>query len=151
MATITTDHFPVPGTTQTDVAVLQIHPKTGKINMNIFNNPQKANMGGQVPMNDLQFRIYESDDRDTWTLLTTTPITVTPGGMEDASVMTQKRYLKFTGQGVGGGGYARIDFSYRGNLYFGQIDIDMIGKSGYGKDGGGQPGVAVYGSAPWPE
>lgn len=152
MAALSTDHFAVPGTTETTVQVWQIHPKTGKINLLFFNNPQKANMGGQVPQNNLQFRIYESDDRDSWTLISGgSPITVTPGGSEDATVMTQKRYLRFTGQGVGGGGYARIDAQYRGNLYFGQIDIDMVGKSGYGFDGGAAAGIGEYGAAAWPE
>lgn len=155
MATNSVDHLAVPGTTETDIAVYQIGAKTAKINILLFNNGQKnavAGEGGMLAGNDLQFRIYESDDRKTWVKISGADpaITVKPGGSEDASVITQKKYLKVTGQGTGGGGYARIDLQWRGDPYFGQVDIDLIGKSGYGKDGGSEAGVGEFGSSPWP-
>lgn len=96
-----------------------------------------------------------SDDGTSVTYSTVgTFIEVAPGGTEDAAVMTNKRYIKVTGKGVTGPGYCRLDIQHRGDPYFGQLDIDLIAKSGYGKDGQAATadnGIAVYGADAWPE
>ena len=154
MAALTIDHLAVPATTETDLRVLQVGDKTAKINFLIFNNGEKnavAGEGGMLTGNVLSFKVYESNDRVTWTEISGGSfIDVAPGGSEDLAVITQKRYLKITGKGTGGPGYARIDLQWRGDPYFGQVDIDIFGKSGYGSDGGSAAGVAAFGASPWP-
>lgn len=143
--------LPVPTLAETDIAMLQVARKTGKLNLLFFNNGEKQPMVGMKAGSALSFKIYESTDRENWTLISGDWIVVAPGGSEDASVMTQKPFVKITGKGATAGGYATLDIQARGASYFGQVDIDLIGKSGYGKDGGNQEGVADYGAASWPE
>lgn len=151
MSSISQITLPVPSLTESDIAMLQVAKKTGKLNLLFFNNGEKQAMVGMKTGSSLQFKVYESDNRSSWTLISGDWITVAPGGSEDASVMTQKRFVKITGRGVTAGGYAQLDIQARGSAFFGQVDIDLIGKSGYGKDGGGQAGVATYGADSWPE
>lgn len=81
------------------------------------------------------------------------PISVTPGGQANSSVLTQKALLKIAGWGTTDGGYARLDLQFNGLFGFGQVDIEVNAqKTGYGFFGGAQAGVGGMGrNTAWPE
>jgi hypothetical protein len=89
----------------------------------------------------INLHVWESDDRETWTRVTTAgePIAIAPGGSADFGFLSAKRYLMVSGYGETSGGYVRADFQFRGDPFFGQIDVEMLGKSGYGYDLGMLP------------
>lgn len=87
------------------------------------------------------------------TIVEVGPTTITPGGQENASVITQKKLLKIVGWGTTGGGYCRLDLQFNGLMGFGQVDIEVNAqKTGYGFFGNGAAGVGGMGrDTSWPE
>lgn len=159
MAGISQDHVAVPATTETDLKYFRLREKTGRISIHLHavierdNIPASAKAGKQ-----LDFKVYESDDRgkaDAWVVISGGSfISVKPGGQQVVNVLSQKRYIKITGKGVNGSGYARLDAMYNGIQYHGQIDEDVIGKSGFSKDSvalDADLGNADFTGAAWPE
>jgi hypothetical protein len=238
MSAIAITQLPVPGTTETNIQVLRVYKKTGKINFSFLNQGERQMDGFAKTGNDLKFRFYESNagatlgtvaftaaaDADAggagtiarltvadsslfavgqsitisgstsyngrhnvvavpngtavdiasdyvanetgsikitdWVEITkgsddvSVPVTVKPGGQENGEILTQKNLLLITGQGVGGGGYCRVDFQFNGLAFFGQIDLAVTepNKSGFGYEGGTQAGVAPFArDTAWPE
>lgn len=159
MAGISQELTGVPATTESLLKVFRIREKTGKISLSLLNVVDRANTPAYPKAGvTLNFKVYESDDRgvaDAWNVISGgSVIPVTPGGQNVVSVITTKRYIKVTGYGTGGSGYARIDAMYNGIQYFGQVDVDVVGKSGFGLDGTTPDetnGISDFTSGAWPE
>lgn len=164
----------VPATTDGVLGIIKVGGKVGKIQLSFLSQAFRDTLGHTVAGHDLWFRIFESSDRggaDAWNELTVSggvsaPIKVKPGGQEIASIATNKDYIQIRGHGIGGGGYCKIDAMFNGMQFFGQVDFDVVGKSGFGLDGDapvvstleGEPrpgsvnaaGTSEYGAASWP-
>lgn len=234
MSSIAITQLPVPGETPTDIQVLKVYPKTGKLNLLFNSEGERKNDSTTKPGTTLNFALMESDtgEADAWNLISKTgtaktatvsassalgtaltvdnvtgitagdkvavqgavkprvngvfdvisasattlvidlpwladnassdlagtvtevaPITVAPGGQENASVATQKKFLKVVGWGTEGGGYCRMDIQFNGKSFFGQVDIEVHAqKTGYGYFGNGAAGVGGMGrDTAWPE
>jgi hypothetical protein len=106
--------------------------------------------------------VYESDDHgatDPWNLISGNSgafYAVTPGGQVMFNVITGKKWIKVTGYGTGGSGYAKMDFTYDGIQYFGGLDLDVSpgGKSGFALDTTPYTvfnGTGYYATDVWPE
>jgi len=89
-------------------------------------------------------------------------VTVVPGGQDVVAVTTNKDYIAVVAQGIG---YASMSVMFNGMQYFGQLDLDVTGKTGFGKDtdaltagsdlsGGNydnRQGIGQYSADQWPE
>jgi hypothetical protein len=71
MSTIAITQLAVSGKTPSDVQVLKVHPKTGKINLLFLNEGQRNNDGTMQAGSELNFALLESDsgDANDWTLI----------------------------------------------------------------------------------
>lgn len=167
MAGMAFTNVTVPPTTDAVLQVLQIGRKAGKIQLSFLNQVQRNDVNGTALEGyPLVFTLKESDDRQTWTTIGST-VTVQPGAQNVTNLITNKRYIQILGHGTGGGGYCKIDLFFNGMQYFGQVDIDVVGKSGWGWDGDAldtsvtvgqssatagfdKQGEGIYGSTTWP-
>ena len=162
--------------------VIKVGKKVGKVQLSFFNNILRDNLGNALETGIAYFQIQESDDRVNWSTIgsiasdpSTAPgyvsasvVGVKPGGQQIAHIITNKAYIQVLGASTVGGAYVKIDLFFNGLIFFGQVDLDVVGKSGFGFDGdpidtsitvGQSPagasgldkqGEAIYGSSPWP-
>lgn len=147
--------LPVPAGSEKALAVLTRYDKAGNLAFTFRSLPQQKPHfeGGVEPAHPLNFNVYESDDKKTWgSPLNSALVEVAPGGEQTVVILSNKKFLKIAGYGTNGGGYAKVDVTFNGSLYYGQIDWDLNpGKSGFGVDGGAQPGVADLSASAWPK
>jgi hypothetical protein len=137
------------------VAMFKNYPKIGNITFAFLSEP-KLNNQGAASGNITTFSIQESNDGASWsTLSNASSFDVAVGGQKVVTVLTQKPYLRIVGQGKSGnqGGTVKIDVTHNGIQYFGQMDIDVVGKSGYTADGdtpSSANGQGSFGASSWP-
>jgi hypothetical protein len=125
-----------------------VHPKTGNIDFR-FSGLLDRNLLGVVKAGAvLNFNIYESDSQASWTKLNASLVTVNPGGEAVVVVRTQKAFLKVSGYSTGNGGLAKMEVTFQGSQFFGQLDVLTDSKKdGFPTSGSGSSAVA---SSPWP-
>jgi hypothetical protein len=120
------------------VGMFKSYPKIGKVTFAFLSEPHLTNFAGVAAGNSCTFSIQESTDGATWTSLSgASSFAVGAGAQVIRTVLSQKPYLRIVGQGTSGnaGGKVKIDVTHNGIQYFGQMDIDVVGKSGYTQDG----------------
>lgn len=150
------------GSVPREVARFKLYPKIGKVTFAFLSEPHLDNQG-KASANPLRFSLQDSNDGVTWVDIGGAgfPITVAPGAQQVITIMSQKAYLRLVGQGASSsgvankGGQAKVDYTHNGIQYFGQIDIDVTGKTGYAQDGQTetsdyQYGIGTYGASSWP-
>ena len=143
-----------------DLCILAVEPKVGKVSLLVQSLMERANIpAGAKAASILNFKVWASDDRgvaDAWVALPpgSSYLAVAPGGQQTVALTPTKKYLKLTGYGTTSSGALRLDAMYSGAQYQGNITIELIGKSGFGKDGTtptDDNGIADYSEAAWPE
>jgi hypothetical protein len=164
MAGIAFTQLAVPPITDKDLCILRVRAKTGRVQISLIQEVARDNNAVALAGSPAHINIYESDDRLTWNKLTAADVVVASGGQAITNVITNKAYLKLVGHTVGGSGaLIKADIVFQGIQYFGQVDLDLEGKSGFGYDtdapvtgsdlAGGvfdnKAGTAQFGSTPW--
>jgi len=142
-----------------DLCILAVEPKVGKVSLLVQSLMERANIpAGAKAASILNFKVWASDDRgvaDAWAVISGgSYLAVAPGGQQTVALTPTKKYLKLTGYGTTSSGALRLDAMYSGAQYQGNITIEQIGKSGFGKDGTAPDtdnGIADYSAASWPE
>ncbi len=137
------------------VGMFKSYPKIGKVTFAFLSEPHLTNAGA-ASGNSCTFSIQESTDGATWTSLSgASSFAVGAGAQVVRTVLSQKPYLRIVGQGTSGnqGGKVKIDITHNGIQYYGQMDIDVVGKSGYTADGdtpSATNGQGIFGASNWP-
>jgi len=151
----TASFLDISGTTLTDIQLFNLREKAGKIDLNFQDQTELDFAGAPQAGQAFEFEVYESDDGSTWTKISgASAIALAQGGQQRATVQSQKSLIKIQGRvTTAGGGKVRLDMSLNGKPYFGQADLGIIGKSGYGSDFGVGEGSTPVGGLPgtWPE
>lgn len=151
----TASFLDITGTTMRDIQLFQLREKAGKIDLNFQDQTELDFAGAPVEGQAFEFEVYESDDGSTWTKISgASAIALAQGGQSRSTVQSQKLLIKIMGRvTTAGGGKVRMDMSLNGKPYFGQADLGIVGKSGYGKDFGTGEGSRPVGALPgtWPE
>ena len=151
----TASYLGVSSTTLTDIQLFQLRAKLGKIDLNFQDQTELDFAGAPQAGQAFEFEVYESDDAVSWTKISgASAIALGRGGQQRATVQSNKLLLKIQGRVTSaGGGKVRLDLSANGKPYFGQTELGIIGKSGYGKDFGVGEGSQAVGAAAntWPE